>query len=222
VHDLTATRQASERLAHRSLYDPLTGLANRTLCLDRIQQGLDRRHRHGGQIAVLLCDLDAFALVNDGMGPELGDVVLRRVAQQLATAVARALPAAATTTVARLAGDEFAVVLEDVEREAQALNLAELLVAAVHSPVVVSGRELLPTACVGIAVSTSGHTDAHSLLRDAGSALHRAKRAGRGTWDLVDDDLRERALARFELESQLRAAIGGGERRPHQRGRGGA
>jgi len=215
VHDLTATRQASERLTQRSLYDPLTGLANRTLCLDRIQQGLDRRHRHGGQIAVLLCDLDAFALVNDSVGPEQGDVVLRQVAQRLAGTVARALPAAATTTVARLAADEFAVVLEDVDREAQALNLAELLVAAVHSPVELGGRQLLPSACVGIAVSTSGHTDAHSLLRDAGSALHRAKRGGRGTWDLVDDDLRERALARFELEGQLRAAVGGGQLRLH-------
>jgi diguanylate cyclase (GGDEF)-like protein len=215
VHDLTATRQATERLAHRSLYDPLTGLANRTLCLDRIQQGLDRRHRTSSQIAVLLCDLDAFALVNDSMGPEHGDLVLRQVAQRLASTVARALPASATTTVARLAGDEFAVVLEDVDREAQALNLAELLVAAVHSPVDIGGRQLVPTACVGIAVSTNGHTDAHTLLRDAGSALHRAKRAGRGTWDLVDDDLRERALARFELEGQLRTGIGAGQLRLH-------
>ena len=215
VHDLTATRQATERLAHRSLYDPLTGLANRTLCLDRIQQGLDRRHRNSSQIAVLLCDLDAFALVNDSMGPEQGDLVLRQVAQRLASTVSRALPASATTTVARLAGDEFAVVLEDVDREAQALNLAELLVAAVNSPVDIGGRQLVPTACVGIAVSTNGHTDAHTLLRDAGSALHRAKRAGRGTWDLVDDDLRERALARFELESQLRTGIGAGQLRLH-------
>jgi len=191
-------------------HDQLTGVANRTSCLDRIQLALDQRHRHGGRVAVLACDLDDFGALNDSLGPELGDTVLRVVAERLQQALQPG-----PGLLARLAADEFAVVLPAVPDREELLAVTEQLAGAVQRPISLAGRELRPSLSVGAALSTAGHTDAHELLRDAGIALHHAQAAGRGGLRLLDDGLRGAALARFDLEAELRTAVEGSQLRLH-------
>jgi diguanylate cyclase (GGDEF)-like protein len=205
VTDLTETRLALEMLQHQALHDPLTGLPNRTLGLDRITRALERARRTGGRVAVLCLDLDRFAVVNDSVGPDLGDVVLVEVASRLQLALRGG------DTAARLSGDEFAVVCDDVRDDGEAVLVAERVLEALREPVQLDGRLVVPTASVGIAVSREGEEAgaraANALLRDAGAALHRAKANGAGGWDLVDDELRRRAVDRLDIEDALRTAL---------------
>jgi diguanylate cyclase (GGDEF)-like protein/PAS domain S-box-containing protein len=205
VADLTETRLALEMLQHQALHDPLTGLPNRTLGLDRISRALERARRTGGKVAVLCLDLDRFGVVNDSVGPDLGDVVLIEVASRLQLALRGG------DTAARLSGDEFAVVCDDVRDEGEAVLVAERVLEALREPVHLEGRLVVPTASVGIAVSREGEVagpgTANALLRDAGAALHRAKTNGQGGWDLVDDELRRHAVDRLDIEDALRTAL---------------
>ena len=205
VTDLTETRLALEMLQHQALHDPLTGLPNRTLGLDRITRALERARRTGGRVAVLCLDLDRFGVVNDSVGPDLGDVVLVEVASRLQLALRGG------DTAARLSGDEFAVVCDDVHDEGEAVLVAERVLETLREPVSLEGRLVVPTASVGIAVSREGEATgpgtANALLRDAGAALHRAKANGQGGWDLVDDELRRHAVDRLDIEDALRTAL---------------
>ncbi len=213
VTDLTETRLALEMLEHQALHDPLTGLPNRTLGLDRVAKALDRARRAGTRVAVLTLDLDRFGVVNDSVGPDLGDVVLVEVAERLQVALR------GSDTAARLSGDEFAIVCDDVRDEDEAVGVAERVLGALAEPVLLDGRAVVPTASVGIAVSREGdplgHRGAAALLRDAGAALHRAKTNGQGGWDLADDELRRLALDRFDIEDALRTALVRDELRLH-------
>jgi diguanylate cyclase (GGDEF)-like protein/PAS domain S-box-containing protein len=213
VTDLTETRLALEMLQHQALHDPLTGLPNRTLGLDRITRALERSRRTGGRVAVLCLDLDRFGVVNDSVGPDLGDVVLVEVASRLQLALRGG------DTAARLSGDEFAVVCDDVHDEGEAVLVAERVLAALRVPVHLDGRLVVPAASVGIAVSREddepGPRAASALLRDAGAALHRAKTNGHGGWDLVDDELRRRAFDRLDIEDALRTALVSDQLRLH-------
>jgi diguanylate cyclase (GGDEF)-like protein/PAS domain S-box-containing protein len=213
VTDLTETRLALEMLQHQALHDPLTGLPNRTLALDRIGKALERAQRTGARVAVLCIDLDRFKVLNDSVGPDLGDVVLVEVADRLQLALR------AGDTAARLAGDEFALVCDGVRDENEAVVIAERVLTALREPVLVDGRRVVPTASVGIALSredeSAGSRGASALLRDAGAALHRAKEDGQGGWDLVDDELRRKAVDRMDIEESLRAALVRDELRLH-------
>ncbi len=213
VTDVTETRLALEMLQHQALHDPLTGLPNRTLGLDRISRALERTRRTGGRVAVLCLDLDRFGVVNDSVGPDLGDVVLVEVASRLQLALCGG------DTAARLSGDEFAVVCDDVHDEGEAVLVAERVLAALRVPVQLDGRLVVPAASVGIAVSRQGDDAgpraANALLRDAGAALHRAKTNGHGGWDLVDDELRRRAFDRLDIEDALRTALVSDQLRLH-------
>jgi len=213
VTDLTETRLALEMLEHQALHDPLTGLPNRVLGLDRIAKALDRSQRAGTRVAVLALDLDRFGVVNDSVGPDLGDVVLVEVAERLQAALR------GSDTAARLSGDEFAVVCDDVRDEGEAVGVAERLLDALTEPVLLDGRVVVPAASVGIAVSRDedppGQRGAGALLRDAGAALHRAKTNGQGGWDLADDELRRRAFDRLDIEDALRTALVRDELRLH-------
>jgi diguanylate cyclase (GGDEF)-like protein len=213
VHDITTRKHFEEELAHRALHDPLTGLPNRALGLDRIAKALDRARRAGTRVAVLALDLDRFGVVNDSVGPDLGDVVLVEVAERLQAALR------GSDTAARLSGDEFAVVCDDVHDEGEAVGVAERVLDALIEPVLLDGRVVVPTASVGIAVSRDddalGHRGAAELLRDAGAALHRAKANGQGGWDLADDELRRRAFDRLDIEDALRTALARDQLRLH-------
>jgi diguanylate cyclase (GGDEF)-like protein/PAS domain S-box-containing protein len=217
VQDISETRLAVEMLTHQATHDALTGLANRALCVGRIQQALDHARRRGlgdpngepvQRVAVLCCDLDGFRVVNDSAGPPFGDAVLIEVARRLRRAIGP------RDTAARLAGDEFVVVRDGVDGEEEAVRLARAVLEAVRVPVDVDGRVVVPTASIGIALSPAagaspagGEVDALTLLRDAGAALHAAKRTGRGQWQVMDAGLRRRTVDRLDLESELRSGL---------------
>ena len=178
-----ARRRFHEQLAHLAYHDGLTALANRSLFHDRLGQGLARAKRHTRAVAVLYLDLDAFKLVNDEEGHDAGDAVLVEVARRLCGVVR------AEDTVARMGGDEFAIVMEDVEDLRVVTGIAARIVEDVARPIHVDGREVIITASVGIAYSEEGLTDVESLLRDADLAMYRAKADGKNRFVNSSDQL---------------------------------
>jgi diguanylate cyclase (GGDEF)-like protein/PAS domain S-box-containing protein len=182
VQDVTAARAEQERLEHQALHDPLTGLANRDLLMDRLAHALARSTRTGRGTVVLFADLDFFKEINDSMGHEAGDLVLVTVADRLRTVVRP------SDTVARLGGDEFVVVAEDLADPVGMRGLAERVRNALEAPLHVAGREVRLGSSLGIVEST-GEDDARSLLRAADAAMYRAKARGRGRYELGRDEL---------------------------------
>src|SRR5436305_7959598 len=200
ARDVTARKEAEHQLAHQALHDSLTGLPNRRLLLDRVEQALARNVRGGSHVAVFLLDLDRFKLVNDSWGHSAGDRVLVAVADRLCRAVRGA------DTVARFGGDEFVVVREDVGGAWQAARFGERLVKAVAGDLPINGEEVFLTASLGIAVG--GLEDsAEALLRDADAAMYTAKEKGRGRVELFDAEARTRAAGRLAAEGALRRAV---------------
>ena len=208
AHDVSARRRIEEELAHQALHDPLTGLPNRVLFTDRLQQALVRQLRHGEQVAILFIDLDRFKLINDGLGHAAGDLVLHEAARRLDTA------ARAADTVARFGGDEFTVLCEDVD-PAAATAIAERLIDELARPFVHDGRELHLGASIGVRVSDCAGGDPDALLRDADLALYVAKQHGRGRVELYDPAARLSGFDKLALEQALRVAIDRNELRLH-------
>ena len=202
-------RHSDEANRFAALHDPLTGLANRTLALDRLQRALARGRRDGSLVAVLVLDLDRFKVINDSLGHEVGDTLLLQLAPRLCEAVR------AADTVARLGGDEFLIVCEAVADVAEARVIAGRLAAAVAEPLTLHSGEHFVTASIGLAVSRGAAETAEALVRDADAAMYRAKEGGRGRCELFDAGMRRQALRRLRVETELRRAISGGELRVH-------
>ena len=198
-------RRAFDDAMHQATHDPLTGLPNRSLVLDRLDQALARSHRTGGRVTVLFADLDRFKVVNDSFGHTVGDGVLLSISERLRAAVRP------HDTVGRLAGDEFIIVCEAIT-DREALDVAERVADAVARPIVLGGRETVITASIGIAHAETG-TGAEDMLRDSDVAMYRAKERGRSRIELFDADMRRRMMDRLEMERSLRTAIGAGELR---------
>lgn len=193
-------QRSDDQIRHQALHDSLTGLPNRTLLLERLNHWLDGAGRTGEQAALLLLDLDHFKTVNDGLGHEAGDNLLRGVAQRLG-AVLRP-----SDTVARVGGDEFVLLCEDVASESVALELVERITLALDDPFTLDGHQRVVTASIGIALAQAG-TDPEGLLRDADVAMYRAKERGRARFELFDSAMRERSVRWLEIERELRSAI---------------
>jgi len=193
-------RHASARARHAALHDPLTGLPNRTLYADRLTQALAGARRHRGSVALLMIDLDHFKMVNDTLGHEAGDEVLRRVADRLRAALRR------SDTVCRLGGDEFVVVLPDVERLHDAQRMASKLWRTLREPVSIGDVQLSLEFSMGLAVSSPVDDDPAALLRRADVAMYRAKR-DRGGPALYDARFDEGRLRGLNLAGELRQAI---------------
>ena len=168
-----ARRRFQEELAHLAYHDGLTSLANRSLFNDRLHQALARAKRHARTVAVLYLDLDAFKRVNDDDGHDVGDAVLVEVGRRLRDAVR------AEDTVARMGGDEFAILMEDVEDLQSVVGVAARIVEDAARPIAMKEREVMITASLGIAYAEEGHADVEALLRDADLAMYRAKAAGK-------------------------------------------
>ncbi|MEZ0291282.1 MAG: diguanylate cyclase, partial [Solirubrobacteraceae bacterium] len=199
--------RVDEEVRHRAMHDPLTGLPNRALALDRLEGALARRRRDGRAVAVLLADLDQFKLVNDSMGHQAGDDLLVALAPRLHDAVRP------SDTVARLGGDEFLVVCEQLDGPHEAIRVAERVAQAINQPIVLASGEHFVSASIGIAVAERADADPADLLRDADAAMYRAKERGRGRYELFDDVLRRRVLVRLRTENELRRGIDQGELR---------
>jgi diguanylate cyclase (GGDEF)-like protein/PAS domain S-box-containing protein len=201
LHDVTERKGAEERLEHRAFHDPLTDLPNRQLLMDRLGHALARTERSGGRrVAVLFMDLDRFKVINDSLGHEAGDGLLVAVAERLKGYLR------SEDTLARFGGDEFVVLVEDVEGSEQAMRVAERLIECLEDPFVLEGRELFVRASVGIALGTSRTKSAEVLLRDADTAMYRAKHESLG-YAVFDPDLYVRAIRRLQLENDLRRAV---------------
>jgi len=195
-------RRSVERLQHDALHDALTGLPNRTLFLDRLEQSLRRSRRFGSGkgAAVLFLDLDRFKVVNDSLGHQAGDELLRSVAKRLAAALRPG------DTVARMGGDEFTVLLEDVGDAREATVVAERVLATLAAPFAVAGRDLFVSGSVGIALAQPD-AQPEALIRDADVAMYRAKAAGTARHAVFDAHMHGHVLARLDLETDLRRAI---------------
>lgn len=196
-------RRAFQQAVHQATHDPLTGLPNRTLVLDRLEQALARLGRSGAPVSVLFVDLDRFKVVNDSLGHIAGDEALVHLAERLRAAVRQ------PDTVGRLAGDEFVVVCEDTDAR-EALAVADRVARARAEPLPLEAGETVVTASIGIAHGEPG-TGAEEMLRDSDVAMYRAKERGRSRIEIFDAAMRHRMLDRLEMERALRAAMHNGE-----------
>lgn len=200
-------RRQLERLkrvnAYQALHDHVTGLPNRVLLNERLEQALAGCRRSRRPVAVLFIDVDGFKVVNDLFGHQAGDELLREMARRLQESVRP------SGTVARFGGDDFVVVHHGVETSADACLLAARLIDDLSKPVTVEGTEQSLSASVGIALALPGSPppSAATMLRNADTAMYRAKEAGRGRWELFDDTMREQVSERFELERGLRRSL---------------
>ena len=207
VREISARFEAEIVLRREASTDPLTGLANRTLFIDRLQQALRRLGRRDGLVAVLLLDLDRFKFVNDTAGHPVGDSVLLQVAERLRGFLRP------QDTLARLGGDEFALVVEDLSSPEEVMVLADRIVAGCRAGYVVGRDEFVNTMSLGIAVTSDSDRGVEVLLKEADLALYRAKDRGRDCAEMFDEELRTVALERLSTERMLRAAIGAGRLR---------
>ncbi len=205
ARDVTERRRADERIHHLAHYDALTGLPNRTLFEDRLKQVLTRRKRANERAALLFIDLDRFKTVNDSLGHHTGDLLLRAVAQRIRECVR------AGDTVGRPGGDEFLVLLAELDEPESAARVAEKILAAVSEPYTLEGWEFSMTPSIGIAVIPDDGTDIESLVRNADVAMYHAKENGRNNYQFFSSEMNEDASERLSLEHGLRRALERGE-----------
>jgi diguanylate cyclase (GGDEF)-like protein/PAS domain S-box-containing protein len=205
VMDVTERKQAEARIAYMAHHDALTGLANRVMFHERLDELLARVRRQGDSIAVLCLDLDHFKGVNDTLGHPIGDDLLKAVAQRLKKCLRD------SDVVARLGGDEFAIVQSPVGSPTEANILATTLIEVVSRPYEVQGHEFVVGASIGIALAPNDGDAADLLLRNADMALYRAKAEGRGTAHFFEPEMDRRIQARRVLELDLRKAFANGE-----------
>ena len=199
--DITERRELERQLEHRAFHDALTGLPNRALFMDRLGHALARRDRSPESVAVMFLDLDRFKIINDSLGHERGDVLLVAATGR----VRRCLRAG--DTLARHAGDEFTLLVEDLHSTDDAIALAERIVGELNVPFKIEGNEVMVTASIGIAMLESADEWPGRLLRKADVAMYRAKERGRNRYALFDADTAGRSLSRLDFEAELRAAL---------------
>ncbi len=201
-------KRIQAELRHRALHDALTGLANRELLLDRLDQALARSRRDGWGIAVVFLDVDHFKLVNDSLGHGVGDELLITLARLLTHHLRE------VDTAGRLGGDEFVLVLEELSGPAEAIAVAERLMEAVKAPLLVGGEQVRISLSVGLAMATTTSTSSE-LLAEADAAMYRAKATGRARWEVFDSEMRSEALAQLDLRRELSSAVAAEQFRLH-------
>ncbi|MEO0946547.1 MAG: EAL domain-containing protein [Cyanobacteria bacterium J06641_5] len=200
--DISTLKQAETRLRHAALHDSLTGLPNRILLVERLDRALKHARRHPEYwFAVLFIDLDRFKTINDSLGHQVGDLLLLEVARRL-QAIVRA-----NDTVCRLGGDEFVILLDGVCDAREVSYVAERIQESLQSLRQIDGCEIATSASIGIALSQDTYVHADEVLRDADTAMYRAKASGRACSEIFDRAMHEQVLNRFQLETSLRRAI---------------
>lgn len=198
--DLAARKALEQQLRQQAYHDQLTGLANRTLLLDRLERAV-RASRRSGVLAVLYIDVDRFKTINDSLGHDGGDAVLVEVAARLSAALRP------DDSLARLGGDEFVAVLERLPSAGEATRLADRLLASLDEPVHLGSAQVQVRACIGITTQRGPGRDARQLLRDADIAMYQAKKAGRAQSAVYQASMGEHAASRLSLENELRQAL---------------
>lgn len=200
--EITNRKQAEEKLRHDAFYDALTGLANRTLFSDRLRSAILRNQRKPlEQFAILFLDLDHFKLVNDSLGHNIGDILLQEVAKRLQKGMR------GPDTVARLGGDEFGILLEDISDIREATLAADRVQGLLSERFDLGGSEITTSASIGIIMNTAKYNGVDEYLRDADTAMYRAKAKGKARYEIFDQTMRDQILLRLRLETDLRRAI---------------
>ena len=200
--DIRDRKQTDARLQHDAMHDPLTGLANRALFLDRLQLTMARQQRHSQlNFAVMFLDLDRFKAVNDNLGHACGDDLLIRVAARLRACFRP------EDTVARFGGDEFAILIEDVTNISDVTRIAERAQHDICLPVEINGHEVFVSASIGIAFGTLDHTSPEQVLRDADYAMYQAKANGHARHEVFDGSMHVHVAAQMKKEQELTAAL---------------
>lgn len=197
-------QRAQEEVAHAATHDALTGLPNRALLMDLLRHSLAQRRRPGSEVAVAIIDLDRFGLVNESLGHELGDQLLRQIAARFSSVLR------VWDTLARFTSDEFALICEELQNERAAIRVVERLLASLEEPFRIANELVTITGTVGITI-TGRDQSAESALRDAQAAVHRAKERSPGGYQLFDSEVHERTAGRLRTENALRRAIGSDE-----------
>lgn len=199
--DLTAVRKAEEELQRLAHYDPVTELPNRLLAVDRLEHALERAVRREGRIGLLFVDLDHFKRINDTLGHGVGDELLRAVAQRMRSCVR------AEDTVARFGGDEFLVLLEDVDRSEHVGRTATKILDAISQPFPLAGRELTISGSIGISLYPDDGTSREDLIRAADTAMYAAKETGRRSYSFHTAEMTTTAMRYMALDQDLRRAV---------------
>lgn len=200
-HDVSATRAMEAKLAYQASHDALTGLPNRMLLLDRLNQSLVLAARHSGRIALMFVDVDRFKQINDTLGHGIGDKLLQEIGHRLQGCVRR------TDTVSRQGGDEFILLLSEAGSPAELSDIAEKIVTRLAEPYELDGHELYLSVSIGISVWPDDGTDAETLIKHADIAMYHAKQNGRNTFQFYIDDMNRKAAERLYLEHSLRRAL---------------
>ena len=201
VEDISRRKQIEEELLHLANHDALTSLPNRSLLLDRLSQALVFAGRSAGQVAVMLIDLDRFKNINDSLGHDAGDKIIMEIGRRLSSSVRTG------DTIARLGGDEFVVIRPDVVRADAVAVLAQQILEALARPMTIQGHEFYPTGSIGISMFPKDGHDSQTLLKNADTAMYRAKDAGRNNFQFYAHEMNARALDRIKMESGLRHAL---------------
>jgi diguanylate cyclase (GGDEF)-like protein/PAS domain S-box-containing protein len=201
ARDISQRKEAQARIQHLAHYDSLTGLPNRTLLADRMRMAIAQAARYSHRLALLFVDLDRFKLVNDSLGHEIGDKLLKAVAERMQSSVRQ------SDTISRVGGDEFIILLSQIDTAEDAGHVAQKIIAALSQPYKIEEHELILTASVGISIYPDSAKDASSLMRNADASMYSAKEAGRNGYQFYSADLVSRATERLSLERDLRGAV---------------
>lgn len=201
VEDITERKQHEQALEYQSTHDTLTGLPNRTLLVDRLQHCMSLSDRYGSKVAVAFVDLDQFKIINDSMGHDVGDALLKIMAERLSHCVRE------VDTVVRLGGDEFVLLLTGLHKIEDISESMQRVLASVAEPCLVENREFIVSCSIGICVYPDDSHDTTALLKYADSAMYKAKQSGRNMFQFYTEELNKRLMERLDLEYRLRQAF---------------
>jgi diguanylate cyclase (GGDEF)-like protein/PAS domain S-box-containing protein len=200
-HDVSESRAMAEKMSHLAQHDFLTGLPNRMLLQERFSRAIGQAQRHHKQVAVLFVDLDYFKTINDSLGHDIGDRLLQSVAERLVSCVR------STDTVCRQGGDEFVILLAEIEHHRDAAQIAEKLLAALLAPHFIDGNELHVTLSIGISIYPDDAATAEAVMQNADAAMYHAKAKGRNNYQFYMREMNSRAVQRMVVENSLRRAL---------------
>jgi diguanylate cyclase (GGDEF)-like protein/PAS domain S-box-containing protein len=202
VLDISERKKIEEQLLHDALHDRLTDLANRVLFMELLEKTLARCQRHREEVcAVLFLDLDQFKMINDSIGHSFGDELLKAIAQKIKACLR------SCDTLARLGGDEFVILLDELKSQGEAVEIAERILNACRSPLMILGYEIFSSISIGITFSSFGYQKPEEMLRDADLTMYQSKSMGRNRYSIFDKKMHAKLLKRVQIESSLRQAI---------------